>query len=532
MIEDVADAIDGAEEPAPEKEKVHKARRSAGSVADALVRLADEAVLFRTRDGTAYADLTIEGHRETWAIDSQGFRDWLMRRYYEREGGAPSGEAMNSATATLAARARFDGAQHDVHGRVGGLGHTLYLDLGDASWRAVEIDAQGWRIVEEPLVRFRRGSGTQALPEPQRGGSVELLRAFLNVRDDHDFTLAVAWLLASLRDRGPYPVLVLSGEQGSAKSTVSQILRTLVDPVTAPLRTLPRDERELFIAAGSGHLQAFDNLSGLPPWMSDALCRLASGAGFAFRKLYTNQDEVVIDAARPVILNGIEDIVTRPDLADRALFLTLEPIAEDRRRPAADLWHAFERARPMLLGVLLDAVSRGLARLPHTSLPKLPRMADFALWATACESALWEKGTFMRAYDANRADAVKNVIEADAVAAAVMALMSMQTAQTVQTAWTGTSTELLAALGRQAGEDVTRRRDWPVSAVQLGNRLRRAATFLRQAGINIEFRRTGRSSTRTITISATPSSQAEEKADSSSAPSASSAEPEGWSETL
>jgi hypothetical protein len=138
---------------------------------------------------------------------------------------------------------------------------------------------------------------------------------------------------------------------------------------------------------------AFDNVSGLPASNSDTLCRLATGGGFAVRQLYTDQDDVLFDAARPVILNGIEDIVTRPDLADRAVFLTLEPIPEERRRPEQELWAALEAERPRILGVLLDVVAKGLAMLPQTKLEKVPRMADFALWATACETALWPAGT-------------------------------------------------------------------------------------------------------------------------------------------
>ena len=183
-------------------------------------------------------------------------------------------------------------------------------------------------------------------------------------------------------------MIVLSGEQGSAKSTFSAILRALLDPNTAPLRALPREDRDLFIAASNGHVLAFDNVSGLPGWISDTLCRLATGGGFAVRQLYTDQDEVLFDAARPVILNGIEEIVTRPDLADRAVFLTLQPIPEEHRRPEQELWAAFDAERPRVLGVLLDAVVEGLKRLPETRLEKLPRMADFALWATACETAL------------------------------------------------------------------------------------------------------------------------------------------------
>ena len=287
-----------------------------------------------------------------------------------------------------------------------------------------EIDATGWRVIENPPVRFRRASGMKPMPMPVGGGSIETLRSFLNVQTDADFVLVVAWALACLRNRGPYPVIVLSGEQGSAKSTFSAILRALLDPNTAPLRALPREDRDLFIAASNGHVLAFDNVSGLPAWISDTLCRLATGGGFAVRQLYSDQDEVLFDAARPVILNGIEEIVTRPDLADRAVFLTLEPIPEERRRPEQELWAAFELERPRILGVLLDAVAKGLAELPRTKLDKLPRMADFALWATACETALWPSGTFWSAYCGNRDEAVDGVIDADPIAAAVRALIS------------------------------------------------------------------------------------------------------------
>src|SRR5262249_15827356 len=313
-------------------------------------------------------------------------------------------------------------------------------DLGDDRWRVIEVNAIGWRVIGQPPVRFRRAAGMLPLPVPQPGGSIERLRVFLNVASDSDFVLVVSFVLACLRNRGPYPVLVLSGEQGSAKSTFSAIVRALLDPNTAPLRALPREDRDLFIAASNGHVLAFDNVSGLPAWISDTLCRLATGGGFAVRQLYTDQDEVLFDATRPVILNGIEEIVARPDLADRALFLTLDPIAEAGRRPEAELWAAFEAERPRILGELLDAVVEGLKRLPETRLEKLPRMADFALWATACEIALWSAGTFWAAYCGNRDEAVEGVIDADPIATGGGAGMA------TRTVGTGTASDLPGAL--------------------------------------------------------------------------------------
>jgi hypothetical protein len=487
--------------------------------ADILIDLAQSAELFHTPDGTGFADLGINGHRETWPIRAKGFRRWLARRFFEATGGAPSSEALQSALNVIEAKAHFDAPERAVHVRIGGLDGRLYLDLGDEIWRAVEIDAAGWRVIDDPPVRFRRAAGMQALPAPVSGGTVEVLRSFLNVRSDFDFVLVIAWALACLRNRGPYPVIVLSGEQGSAKSTFSAILRALLDPNTAPLRALPREDRDLFIAASNGHVLAFDNVSGLPAWISDTLCRLATGGGFAVRQLYSDQDEVLFDAARPVMLNGIEDIVTRPDLADRALFLTLEPIPEERRRPEQELWAAFEAERPRILGALLDAVAKGLAMLPHTRLDKLPRMADFALWATACETALWPAGTFWSAYCGNRDEAVEGVIDADPIAAAVRSLMA------TRTEWTGTASELLGALAEIAGERISKSKTWPDSPRALAGRLRRAATFLRKIGIEIGFEREGRARTRIIRITTAPSPAPEAGGARPSSPSAQSASP-------
>lgn len=234
-----------------------------------------DAGLFHAADGTSYADLEINGHRETWPIRSKGFKRWLARRFYEATDGAPSSEALQSALNVIEARAHFDAPQMDVHIRVAGHDGRLYLDLSDDAWRAVEIDESGWRVIESPPVRFRRAAGMQPLTVPAVDGSVESLRSFLNVSGDADFVLVVAWALAVLRNRGPYPVIVLSGEQGSAKSTFSAILRALLDPNSAPLRALPREDRDLFIAACNGHVLTFDNVSGLPGWISDTLCRQA-----------------------------------------------------------------------------------------------------------------------------------------------------------------------------------------------------------------------------------------------------------------
>ncbi|MBL3677231.1 MAG: hypothetical protein JKP92_07010 [Alphaproteobacteria bacterium] len=464
--------------------------------ADILLRLAGGAELFHAPDGTPYADVTDTGVRRTLPVRGRAFRDWLGLRFYQETGSAPNREAMTAALRVLEAKARYEGPERPVAVRVAGHGGKIYIDLGTPDWRAVEVDARGWRVVDTPPVRFRRPAGLKPLPVPVRGGDIRGLRRFLNLRTKEDFILTLAWLQAALRPEGPYPILALTGEQGSAKSTFALILRALVDPSQAPLRNLPREDRDAFIAASNGHVLVFDNLSGVPPWISDTLCRLATGGGFATRQLYTDQDEAIFQAARPIILNGIADVVARPDLADRAVMLTLEPIPDAKRRPEKALWADINAALPGLFGGLLDTIAHGLRALPHVHLTATPRMADFAHWATACEGAVWAPGTFMAAYGAERAASVDSVIEGDPVASAVRGFMQGREA------WEGTATDLLALLSVQVGETVQRLPAWPKAPNALSGRLTRAATFLRKAGVEMATgaRAQGRGRARRITL--------------------------------
>ena len=470
--------------------------------ANQLISIADTGcTLFHDGD-KAYAEIEVKientGHCETWPVRSPGFRRWLRVRYFDEYGSAPNNEALQSALGTIEAKACFKGPERKVYRRVGTANGSLYLDLCDPAWRAIEVDAKGWRIVDRPPVPFIRSRTMRELPAPEDGG-IDDLRQFLNLATGEDFILAVAWVLAALRDKGPYPVLVLTGEQGSAKSTCARMLRALVDPCEAPLRSVPRNEQDLFIAARNGHVLAFDNLSGaVPVWFSDALCQISTGGGYAARKLYTDGEEAVIDAKRPVILNGIDEVVARGDLDSRTITLTLSAIHEADRKPEAELWARFDEARPRILGALLNALAEGVRRHPDVKLDRLPRMADFAKWAVACESAIFEAGAFMRAYTGNRADAVESVIDASPVASAIRELMQDREP------WEGTATELLTELEPIAGEPVTKGRGkgWPANGQVLSRERHRLTSALRPAGIEIT-RGEGRNR-RIITISRQP----------------------------
>ena len=466
--------------------------RAASSQADALLKCASDADLFHAPNGVSYADIIENGRRQTHAVRSELLQQWLVRGYYKNTGRAPSSEAINSVLGILEARARFDGEERPVFIRVGRSDDCVYVDIGDPSWQAIEIDQCGWRIIEAPPVRFVRPRGFRSLPFPLKGKTIDCLRPHLNLAADDDFVLAVAWLLVCFRAEGPYPLLALNGEQGSGKSSLARRLIELVDPRKPALRSLPREERDLAIAAANSHVLAFDNISYLPASTSDALCRLATGAGFATRKLHRDSDEVLFDAARPVILNGIETFVTRPDLADRCLHLSLKPI--EVRQTEAALSGRFEEGYPYILGALLDGVVAGLGHHPAVTLEGLPRMADFAQWAAACETAYWQEGTFLDAYRRNEDEMVRDLLDADVVGAAICGLME------AENSWTGTATELVQKLHSLQAERLGWAASLPSSPRALSASMTRIAPVLRKMGIVIQRSRVGRRRERRIEI--------------------------------
>jgi hypothetical protein len=463
--------------------------------AQLLVRLAQNAELFHTPDGIGYASIDVGGYRETWPLRSRAFRRHLQGEHYRRSGSVPSTQGLQDALDLLEARAVYDGPEQPVFIRVASCVNAVYLDLCNSEWEAIEVTADSWRVVTDPPVRFRRANGMLPLPHPIRGGSLEELRRCINVPTEEQWILCASWLVGALRPSGPYPILVVNGEQGSAKSTLSRMLVALTDPSTLPFRRPPRGERDLMIAANSAWALAYDNLSGVPGWLSDALCVLATGGGSSSRELYSDMEEARISAARPLILNGIDDIATRNDVADRALLLYLPPVAGEHRRTERQIWQGFEEARPRILGALLDAVSAALRNLGATELQSLPRMADFAQWVTAAEAALpWPSGRFLETYARSRRDTIAASLEADPVAMAVCQLMRSTSE------WEGSATELQGELEAFVTERTLRSRNWPGSPSWLSNRLRRAATVLRGVGIHVDFLRAGGTGQRGIRV--------------------------------
>jgi hypothetical protein len=424
----------------------------------------------------------MNGHIEIWPIESTKFRKLLAALYYRSTHTAINRNKLSDAITTLAGRACYDGPKEPVFLRVAPHGENILIDLCDDAWRAIEVTASGWRVLERSPVAFVRTASMQALLEPVRrgDGSINPLWRLLNVTEEQR-PLVAGVLLNYFHPHGPYFVLDFIGEQGSAKTCAAKIIRQLVDPNENPLRSPPKEERDLMAQAANNHCVALDNLSSLPVWLSDALCRLSTGGGHSARTLYTDLEEVSLAVKRPVILNGIRDVATRPDLAERVLQIELEQIKKKKRILEKYLWREFEKQQPVIFSGLLDALVCALRESPTISLDSLPRMADAALWATAGETAFgWKRGTFMAAYQENLDEGAIASVEADPVGPAIVKLLEKQNE------FSGETAQLLEALNEVVSEEQRKAQDWPKNPQSLGQRLRRLAPALRQAGIDYQ----------------------------------------------
>ena len=481
----------------------HVANSEWESAADRLIGLALDAGLepFHDPNQQGWASVRVSGHWENHPIRSRDFQLFLLRTYYGETGKSPGSHAIRSAQELFEARALFDGPECRIPVRVAEHHGSLYLDLSDRSWRAVEINAKGWRVVDRPDPKFRRTRGSLPLPEPEPGGSLEELRPFFNV-DRRGWTLIKAFLIGALRPGFPCPILVLKGEQGAGKSTACRVITSLIDPRISALRGVPRDVRDLTAAARNSWLVCFDNLSHLSDDLADAACRLATGGGFGGRELYSDHDEAVFEAERPLMFNAIPDLGTaRPDFIDRALVIEFLDMSAEMRRDEGRFWREFQKAQPRILGALFDVVVSGLRQLPAATHDQLPRMADFALWVSACEIALGlEQGEALEAYKANLAEARDLALEASPVYEALREL--------ARDGFCGTSSELLIILSKVASESARRSPRWPKAPNALSNALRRMAGSLRCIGIEIYFNRTDHTGKRVISVlSASPVSK-------------------------
>ena len=425
--------------------------RSGGdSQATRLVTLAQSRYrLVRGHDGRIYAT-SPGGPAVAYTLRGKdGLRTRLARDFFETYGQTASGTALADALCVLEGQAERAVPELVALRVASAADGRLVLDLGGHEGRSVLVGPEGWELAERSPVLFRRSALTAPLPEPIRGGTLDPLRALLNVGEP-GFRLVVGWLVATLVPDIPHPILSLCGEQGTAKTTAARLAVCLVDPSPVPLRTPPTEMRSWAAAASASWVVALDNVSSIPAWFSDTLCKAVTGDGIVERALHTDDDINVLTFRRALALTTIDAGRLAGDLAERLLPVELHRIPAHKRRPDAEITAAYDAARPGVLGALLDLTAQVLAALPGVHLAELPRMADFARILGALDATCgW---TTLADYNAAAAEANQAVLESNPVAEAVIDLVGRGGA------WHGTPGDLLDRITPDPWP-----RDWPAT---------------------------------------------------------------------
>ncbi len=462
------------ETPEPNDEADEKEERV--SQASLLVKFVQaRAELFHDENQDVYA--RDSGTGEVRRIDGRQFRDWLQASFFENTEKSARDQSVREAISTLSGLGRFKGECAPVSVRVGRHEGAYYLDLATPGQsRAVKIEPGKWAMVDTPPIMFLRTESMRPLPEPVQGGNLAELWRLLNVPEDSRL-LVLTWLADCLRPETPFPVLELIGEQGSAKSTTQTVLRKLIDPNACDLRAAPKSAEDVFVGAGVNWLVSYENVSHLTAPLQDALCVLATGGGFAKRKLYSDADESVIQTKRPVVLNGISAAITAQDLIDRSVSIETPVIAI--RTETTAIWAEFDKHHARLIGAFLDVFAMALQRLPRVKLPTAdrPRLIEFAHLGIAMAEASGKTGAdFMWQFNLSRQESIARTIDASPVATALIDWFADRHEQSAEIP----VKTLFNALDRFKPNQTDA---WPRSAKGFGDAMRRAAPALRSMGI-------------------------------------------------
>jgi hypothetical protein len=467
------------------------------SAATILVDIAEELYEFGVSEtGDAYG-VPRSGPRVVLLLRGgrASLRAQLAAEYRRRYRKVAAQQALADAMLVIEGIAQ-DATRVQLHSRVARHDEAIWVDIGDATGRSIRITADGWSAEDEVPVLFRQTALTAPLPEPVRGGKLDKLWEYLNVAAD-DRPLVAAYLVAAYWPEIFHPALGIFGEHGTAKTTAAKVLVLLVDPSPVPVRKPPKDAEQWVTAASGSWVVALDNLSAIPDWLSDSICRAVTGDGDVRRKLYSDGDLAVFAFLRVVILNGIDVGPLNGDLIDRMLPIHLDIIAEDKRLEETLLWQQFGQARPRILGALLDLAVKVLRDAPGIQLAKKPRMAGFARILAAVDKTLQTKG-LARYQEKQRALAAES-LTADPFVAAIRNTLDGERFE-------GTSGALLSKV-TPVDEKWRPPRGWPASARAVTGLLRRQSPGMRRTGWLIEERPPGHDNAIRWDITAPPMPQ-------------------------
>jgi hypothetical protein len=445
---------------------------------------------FLDERGDEYSILTDSDIQRTLKLRSKLFRRWLAGTFYKRTGRAASKEALSTALLILEAKAG-QGEHRELFNRFAVADEAIYIDMADIRWRVVKVTADGWEILEKPTAMFRRYSHQQALPDPVGGGKLSDIHRHLAIKSNDGKYLLEAYLVACGFSNVPRPAITFHGPQGASKTTTARCIKAITDPSLLGSVDLGRSAAELAQNLDHHGVPCLDNLTSIPQWAADMLCRAITGGAFSKRELYSDDSDIIMSFMRPIIITGINIPTHAPDLLDRLLLIELERVLPSKRMDEATFWARFNKDKPQLFGSLLDAIAGTLKHLP-IKLPRMARMADFTSIACAyAEYAGIGSKKMLAIIMRHTSRQTEEVLGADAVATAIFDFIK------AKEFWTGTATELLELLNQSVPKP--RPEDWPRQPNNLTRKMNTLASTFYDVGIR--FRKDkGRKRGRKLTL--------------------------------
>ena len=465
----------------------------------ALSLVKERTKFFCSREGESYAKVKIEkekdknsskneSHIEIMQIRSKEFKRFISSLYYKATNKVLYPQVVDNVIFTLDSITAIEADEEEIFYRVAYKNGNIYIDLADEKWRVVEITPEGWRILDKSPVNFIRYANTLSLPEPKESGNINRLKEFLNI-DDEGFNVIVGFLLNVLSPNENHIGMILTGEQGSTKSTMAKTIKSIVDPDIKQKLSMLKSEEDLIIAASRSKIVVLDNISKCSQNFSDSLCRLLDSSSISKRKLFTNYEETILTAASSVILTAISNVFVYQDLLDRVVMINLKPIDPKQRKEEKKLFEDFEKEHPYILGALCNMVSEGLRNINKINLKEKPRRADFAVWLAACEYENKEK-KLLDSYIKNIERTIDASLSDDALISTFMSWFEDKDS------WKGSATELMNILIKFSSKEV--KSELPKASNKFSQRLMMATAFLRRKKVDIKREHTRKGSLITI----------------------------------
>ena len=447
---------------------------------------------FHTKDDETF--VVLENGR-SHRTSSRVVKDYINRKAWNLHKGQLNKNKLEDAVAFLGAMARFEGKSEDVYLRVAGNTNEVIIDKSQRDSGCIVCTKDGWGEYDQSPVKFITQKGTLPLFEPHRipNASIELLHKFMNL-DQDTFAMVYGYLINCFNPLGPYFVGVVTGQQGSAKTTHCKQIKRLIDPHSAPARQSNIKAHDIAIAARNNFMLLVDNMSGASAEVSDIICQISTGGSFGSRKLYQDDEEHFFSFKRPVLLNGIDEIATRGDLADRSVPIRLSGISDEKRKPDSEVEELFMLYGPQLMSALLDGVCSAIKNLPTANPPFKSRMSGPVQWVTAAEVGLGLKqGRFSETYERLRTVEARYRMDESPIGRAINKLVLQN-----NYCWFGSAVTLLQDLNELDLIGERHCSDWPKDARALGKLLKRIKPDLEKGGLEMDFDRTA--TKRTIVI--------------------------------